>query len=495
MSLIIFTAALLAVARIVEQFEVELDFAAYKPVGALALDPCSVGRSVDDPENRGCLERERGEVWTGQWELGLIPGFVKRLVSPKSWIDLQLQWSLLGTESLADDIFGVPNEFEKFDTFHQLSNKAREAKDALRRFRQGWRSTVPLLPAPTKESTVEAILQRLENGVSSTEIVPEVALGDLREAHRVRSTQCERSQRREWVTNVPVNTGGNTATVEYKFHFSVGRRRRTMSNSTGEPGVADLWSKGYEFASALNTVGFTPLLKNLWTGIQTGAVKWWTYMLHIAFTESWWVLSTYVLLTMLMLVGLVQVISMWCKIPTCGDCFRCCWCCGRCMWRCRRKNKTDNRRKGKKCCLRRNPCVDPCGVMTPKAKPKSKKKSWCPNRKTCGCCACGQSIQKNCCTVQSPCCSLCCMIKRCASTLCCCGQVDDDDDDESETDTHSRVRSTDDIATTDMTEDTSEKDRVDGLVRRKTNTTQESLTRSMLEVQKVNERLFEEIKS
>ena len=33
MSLIIFTAALLAVARIVEQFEVELDFAAYRPVG------------------------------------------------------------------------------------------------------------------------------------------------------------------------------------------------------------------------------------------------------------------------------------------------------------------------------------------------------------------------------------------------------------------------------------------------------------------------------
>ena len=86
------------------------------------------------------------------------------------------------------------------------------------------------------------------------------------------------------------------------------------------------------------------------------------------------------------------------------------------------------------------------------------------------------------------------MIKRCASTLCCCGQVDDDDDDESETETHSRVRSTDEISTTDMTEDTSEKDRVDGLVRRKTNTTEESLTKSMLELQKVNERLFEEMK-
>ena len=48
MSLIIFTAALLAAARIVEQFEVELDFAAYRPVGALALDPCGVGRSIDD---------------------------------------------------------------------------------------------------------------------------------------------------------------------------------------------------------------------------------------------------------------------------------------------------------------------------------------------------------------------------------------------------------------------------------------------------------------
>ena len=82
MSLIIFTAALLAVARIVEQFEVELDFAAYRPVGALALDPCGAGRSIDDLESGGCLEKERGEVWTGQWELGLIPGFVKRLVTP-----------------------------------------------------------------------------------------------------------------------------------------------------------------------------------------------------------------------------------------------------------------------------------------------------------------------------------------------------------------------------------------------------------------------------
>ena len=46
MSLIIFTAALLAVARIVEQFEVELDFAAYRPVGAVALRS-SRYRSVD----------------------------------------------------------------------------------------------------------------------------------------------------------------------------------------------------------------------------------------------------------------------------------------------------------------------------------------------------------------------------------------------------------------------------------------------------------------
>ena len=75
------------------------------------------------------------------------------------------------------------------------------------------------------------------------------------------------------------------------------------------------------------------------------------------------------------------------------------------------------------------------------------------------------------------------MVKRCLSTLCCCNQSDDGDDEMDDV-----------VPTSEMTDKTTERDRLDGLVRRKGNPTEESLAQSVTEMQRVNERLLKEMK-
>ena len=76
------------------------------------------------------------------------------------------------------------------------------------------------------------------------------------------------------------------------------------------------------------------------------------------------------------------------------------------------------------------------------------------------------------------------MVKRCLSTLCCCNQGDDDEDEVENV-----------TPTSEMPDKATERDRLDGLVRRKGSPTEESLAQSMTEMQKVNERLLEEMKA